>query len=104
MINFKKLFINMFFVLILAGLVWEALGALKYPNRITDERAIQGISEKTGVPVDQIEIVKKTDDSYMYGDTHNVSYDLEISGVQSSANCKVAGWVGDMVCDVEYPK
>lgn len=83
---------------ILALLVWCLAAALQLPNRISDERALTRIADMEEVQVSDIEVLYSTDNSPWTGDTHDVSYDIEVNGVRMTARCNVTSWFSDMVC------
>lgn len=78
-------------VVFLAAVGWDSI------NRITDDQAMPRFYELTGTR--NVTIIRKSNDSLIGGDAHDVTYELLVNGKPKSARCTSAAF-SDMICRV----
>lgn len=92
------------FVVVFVGailLIVSAIGLVpKTFNRITDDIALEHFRRQA--QTDNVEIVTKTNDDLIFGNTQDVTYELLIDGKPSAGRC-TSGATSPIVCRIYGP-
>jgi len=82
-----------FAMVMLIGVIFACSMISGIPNRVDDDEARARFAEQAQVPLDQVEIVRNTNNTLPWGDLHDVTYELLIEGKSVSGRC-TSGWMG----------
>jgi len=85
------------YVLILLAIFVTAFLIEQVPNRITEEQAMTRFVEITGTT--NIEIIRHSNMNLIFGNTHDVTFELKVDGKNISARC-TSQIFSPMVCRI----
>lgn len=68
-----------------------------YVNPITEDGAAKRFSELSQAPISEIKVIRHSDNTPYIGDTHDVTFELLISGKPTSGHC-LSAFFRPMVC------
>jgi hypothetical protein len=89
--------INLIFALVLVLFYGGIYLGYTLPNRITQDQAVSRFAELAQVDQSKVVVVRQSNDALVFGNTHDVSYELVVDGKHTSGRC-TSGPFSQMVC------